>query len=80
MQRIRVSTKNRPPPTTPPIRDSQINASSELIPPSANAADVQEDVTQENLIHIPRYLRWADRILKPTKARRRSAEGSLAGC
>ena len=58
-----IRAENRPPPTSP-IRASQI-ATVELTPPATDSAEVHENVTRENIVDIQRYLRWADKVLKP---------------
>jgi len=51
-------------PITAPIRASEISAEVELTPPTSNGADVQENVTKENIVDIQRYLRWADKAME----------------
>ena len=51
-------------PITAPIRASEISAEVELTPPASNGADVQENVTKENIVDIERYLRWADKAME----------------
>ena len=50
-------------PITAPIRASEISAEVELTPPTSDGAEVQETVTQNNIVDIQRYLRWADHAL-----------------
>jgi hypothetical protein len=61
----------------PPIRANAV----ELTPPAANGAEVQEKVTEENIVDIQRYLRWADKAIKsrlPKKQSRRSQAAKAA--
>jgi hypothetical protein len=65
MKHKEIRGENRPPPTSP-IRASQI-ATIELTPPPTDSAEVHENVTRENIVDIQRYLRWADKVLKPNR-------------
>lgn len=74
----KVSRESRLPPTAP-IRASHISARAELTPPTANAAEVQENVTQANMIEIGRYLRWADKAMTGTASKRVKGKKGHAG-
>ena len=48
---------------TSPLPES-VNAEIHPTSPTAEPADVEENVTKANVLEIQRYLRWADKILK----------------
>ena len=62
-------------PITAPIRASEISAEVELTPPTSNDADVQENVTNANIVDIQRYLRWADKAMQSRTAKNQSSRG-----
>jgi hypothetical protein len=62
-------------PITAPIRASEISAEVELTPPTSHGADVQENVTKENIVDIQRYLRWADKAIQSRRAKNQSGRG-----
>jgi hypothetical protein len=64
-------------PITAPIRASEISAEVELTPPTSNGAEVQENVTKENIVDIQRYLRWADRAIQPRTVKNHSSKGHI---
>jgi hypothetical protein len=62
-------------PITAPIRASEISAEVELTPPTSNGADVEENVTQTDVVDIQRYLRWANKALQSRPAKNQDRRG-----
>jgi hypothetical protein len=51
-------------PATAPIRASHISARVELTPLTSDGDEVNENVTQTNVVDIHRYLRWAAKAIE----------------
>ncbi len=64
-------------PATAPIRTVQLSARVELTPPTSDGAETQEKVTQDNIVDIQRYLRWADKAITPRSAKKRDRRGHV---
>lgn len=66
------TTTESPFPATVPFRAAQVRARVELTTPTSHGAEAQTKVTKENIVDIQRYLRWADKAIKPQSPKKQS--------